>query len=78
MIIEDCTCARTEKDFAASVKKNESWERLSLHCACEKNAPLQVLEFLVQKYPDSVKKKETWGKLPLHCACENNAPLQVL
>ena len=51
---------------------------LPLHYACKRNAPLEVLEFLIQQYPASVKEKDNQGKLPLHYACKNNAPIQVL
>jgi Ankyrin repeats (3 copies) len=53
---------------------------LPLHCACKKNAPLDVIQFLVETWPDAVKDKEKnkCGELPLHWVFSSNSPLDVI
>jgi hypothetical protein len=48
-----------------------------LHLACINNAPLEVVQYLVEKWPEAVMTT-TDGSLPLHYACYNKAPLEVI
>jgi ankyrin repeat protein len=50
---------------------------LPLHLACWKNAPLDVIKWLVAKWPDAVKEKDNDGDLPLHAACLENVALDM-
>ena len=53
--------------------------RLPIHLACDKNAPIQVIQYLldsdIQKI--SVPKTDKWGDLPLHTACSRQNPQVV-
>jgi hypothetical protein len=55
---------------------------LPLHVACANNAPLEVIQFLVEQWPESVmisaKKSKSDRDLPLHIACQNTAALEVV
>jgi len=48
-------------------------KRLPLHLACDTNAPLAVIRWLLDADPSggsiSVQAKDRWGDLPLHTAC---------
>jgi len=62
----------------ATIKDKSSPKQLPLHVACGRNAPIGVLEFLVQQYPASVKKCDSDNCLPLHYICFHNASLDVV
>ncbi len=47
-------------------KENEG--HLPLHWACMRDAPLDVVQYLVRQNPDSIKGKTRLGQLPLHYA----------
>jgi hypothetical protein len=49
-----------------------------LHIACRNTAPLEVVQFLVEQWPEAVKIADGRGWLPFHVACINRAPLQVV
>ncbi|GHP12325.1 hypothetical protein PPROV_001105300 [Pycnococcus provasolii] len=50
-----------------------------LHWAAYNKAPLDVVRYLVEKYPDSVREKTgSGGSLPLHMAAAHDAPLDVV
>jgi hypothetical protein len=49
-----------------------------LHVACANEAPLDVIQSLVEMWPHAVKVKQKEGMLPLHIACRYNAPLDVI
>jgi ankyrin repeat protein len=51
---------------------------LPLQVACQYEAPLDVIKFLVEQWPDAVKETNQNGFLPLHIACSNKAPLEVI
>jgi hypothetical protein len=55
---------------------------LPLHCTCDNvcfyKEPLNVIQFLVEQWPEAVKKSTVNGSLPLHYACSNKAPLEVI
>jgi hypothetical protein len=44
--------------------KESSYKRLPLHCACRKNANLQVVELLLQSYADAGLIADSLGRLP--------------
>jgi ankyrin repeat protein len=52
--------------------------RVPLHTACAKQAPLEVVQFLIQQFNDSVRQTTTKGLLPLHYACREQASLEVI
>jgi len=43
--------------------------RVPLHTACREQAPLSVLQALVQAWPDAIRLQDADGLLPLHHAC---------
>jgi ankyrin repeat protein len=52
---------------------------LPLQRTCRKNAPLNVIQLLVETWPDAVKEKSYHDWLPLHFACSNKyVPLNVI
>jgi hypothetical protein len=44
--------------------KESSYQRLPLHCACRKNAMLDVVDLLLQRYPDAALTADSLGRLP--------------
>lgn len=44
--------------------KESSYQRLPLHCACRKNAMLDVVDLLLQKYADAALTADSLGRLP--------------
>ena len=44
--------------------KESSYKRLPLHCACRKNAILQVVELLLDKNPEAALVADKLGRLP--------------
>jgi hypothetical protein len=44
--------------------KESSYQRLPLHCACRKNARLDVVDLLCQKYADAALTADSLGRLP--------------
>jgi hypothetical protein len=61
-----------------AVKEKDSFGSVPLHYASENNAPLDVIQWLVEMWPDAVREKDSDGCLPLHRACTANAPLDVI
>lgn len=52
---------------------------LPIHEALVGGAPFQIIEALLNAYPDSVYCKESsYQRLPLHCACRKNAVPEVV
>ncbi len=51
--------------------------RTPLHVACENNAPLPVVQLLVQAYPEAFQACDKNGWTPLHLACRK-ASLDVI
>jgi ankyrin repeat protein len=51
---------------------------LPLHVACYSQAPLEVVRYLVQEYPESLRVPNDDGYPPLHFACTFKAPLEVV
>jgi ankyrin repeat protein len=70
----------TEKDLqdAVLLKGNNGW--LPIHCACWKNAPLEVIQMLLDTDTEkkTILEKGTFGHLPIHTACCSNAPAEVI
>jgi len=54
---------RLLKEHPDAVKIKEA---LPLHLACCYNAPLEVIQFLVEQWPESVKVKDRNGMFPIH------------
>ena len=44
--------------------KESSYKRLPLHCACRKNAILQVVELLLDRNPEAALVADKLGRLP--------------
>jgi hypothetical protein len=51
---------------------------LALHEACKHQAPLELVEKLLEIHPDAVSERGQWGYLPLHFAVCSRAPHQVV
>jgi ankyrin repeat protein len=49
-----------------------------LHFVCSNKAPLEVVQFLVERNPASLGMANISGFLSLHIACSNKAPLEVV
>jgi len=47
---------------------------LPIHIACEHDAPISVLNILVQAYPEGLLKPDKDGNLPIHYACSLESP----
>lgn len=45
--------------------------RLPLHNACSNQASLEVIQYLVEEYPEGVIETTMRGSIPLLCACES-------
>jgi hypothetical protein len=69
-------------DCPEAIKAANSDGLLPLYVACANNAPLEVIQFLVEQWPESVmisaKKSKSDRDLPLHIACQNTAALEVV
>ena len=44
--------------------KESSYQRLPLHCACRKNANVQVVDLLLKHYSDAALAPDSLGRLP--------------
>ena len=53
--------------------------RLPIHLACDKNAPLSILQRLLEADVDktSVNIPDHWGDVPLHTACSRHQTAQA-
>ncbi len=49
-----------------------------LHFACNLPNDIQIIQYLVEKYPEALKLKDAYGNLPFHSACCDDAPLEVV
>ena len=47
--------------------KESSYQRLPLHCACRKNANVQVVDLLLKHYSDAALAPDSLGRLPCKC-----------
>lgn len=54
------------------------WRLTSLHAAIIYNGPLDVIEAIIDAYPDALEKKDDEGMLPVHLAFRNNMPNDVI
>jgi ankyrin repeat protein len=70
----------TEKELQEAVleKDNSGW--LPIHWVCFYEAPLEVIQMLLDSDTDkkSIFEKDRFGRLPIHLACESNAPVEVI
>jgi hypothetical protein len=62
----------------ASVQTTNINGNLPLHFACARAASLEVVQYLVEQWPEAVKKTDIYGYLPLHHACQNKTPLELM
>lgn len=48
--------------------------RLPIHLACDKNAPIEILECFLEADHEkiSIRVPDKWGDLPLHTACSRH------
>uniref|UniRef100_A0A6V2QNM8 Uncharacterized protein n=1 Tax=Ditylum brightwellii TaxID=49249 RepID=A0A6V2QNM8_9STRA len=52
---------------------------LPIHIACALGAPVDVVDSLIEAYPESAREQETcYGRMPLHLACIYHVPLGVV
>jgi ankyrin repeat protein len=49
--------------------------RLPLHTACSNQAPLDIVQYLVQEYPEFLQMNDNNGALPLRDACSSQVEL---
>ena len=56
---------------AGGIGTSSDTQRLPLHLACDTNAPLEIIRWLLDQDPgcSSLVHKDKWGDLPLHTAC---------
>ena len=52
-------------------KSNLAEGFLPLHIACLFKASSQVIQLLIQSYPQALRAKNNWGMLPIHIVCAN-------
>jgi hypothetical protein len=46
--------------------------------ACQRGAPVELINTIIILYPEMIKEVSGTGKTPLHAACDCNAPLKVI
>jgi ankyrin repeat protein len=51
---------------------------LPMHTACMNQAPLEVIHYLCENYPNSCRERDDEGNLPVHLACYSSAPLDSI
>ena len=68
--------------YPQSVREENNVGRTSLHVAAEYTAhsqiPFEVLQFLVEKWPEGLKVADKRGEVPLHRACYSGASLEMI
>ncbi|CAB9502062.1 Ankyrin Repeat [Seminavis robusta] len=62
----------------ACVKERDATGHLALHYACSRGAPLSVVKFLAEQYPEGLAVANDYKALPVHYACDRAAPLDVV
>ena len=73
-----CIKALVEAYPASLTKKESSFHRLPLHCACRKNADPAVIAYLVKKNRKACLEEDSLQRLPVHYALTNGANPQVV
>jgi len=58
--------------------KESGYNRLPLHCACRKNANIDIVRLLVDRDKDALLEPDSLGRLPLHYALSNGADEQII
>ena len=53
-----------------AVKERDSAGHLPIHYACSRGAPLEMVQFLVELYPESLSISNDFKALPVHYACD--------
>jgi len=67
------------RSFPDAVKeKDDDYDRLALHTACEEGASLDVISLLLESWPDAIKVKDTNDRTPLHAACDNGVQFDTI
>jgi len=51
---------------------------LPLHVACRTDAPVEILELLLQEHPGAVRIADNSGSLPMHVTCQADAPSRAV
>lgn len=59
-------------------RKESSYQRLALHCACRKNANPKVIQLLLEADAEAALVADSLGRLPLHYALSNGANDEVI
>eukprot|EP00557_Chaetoceros_sp_GSL56_P004708 CAMPEP_0176505912 /NCGR_PEP_ID=MMETSP0200_2-20121128/16757_1 /TAXON_ID=947934 /ORGANISM="Chaetoceros sp., Strain GSL56" /LENGTH=872 /DNA_ID=CAMNT_0017905517 /DNA_START=416 /DNA_END=3031 /DNA_ORIENTATION=- len=57
---------------------DKDYPRLPIHLACSKAAPMDVVESLLNAYPEGCLAKDGSGSHPLHLACEKALGLDIV
>ena len=63
--------------YPEAVTVQANYSALPFHRACL-SASMEVITFLLEKYPASIQSKDRVGQLPLHIAIRRQAPLEVI
>lgn len=58
--------------------KGMMWRFLPLHSACARQPPLEIVQALIQMYPEGAQSPDDQGKYALHYACGNQASTDVI
>ena len=54
------------------------FRRIPLHVACQTGASVEVIQRLLDRYPDGARTRDSLGRLGLHYACSHSAPVEVV
>jgi len=58
--------------------EDTDYPRLPIHLACSNAAPRDLIQALLDAYPEGCMAKEGSGSYPLHLACDNALPLETV
>jgi ankyrin repeat protein len=67
------------QDFPETLERKGTWGKTCLHYASAANAPLMIIQYLINAQPRAIKTLDRHGSLPLHGAARNpNTKLDIL
>ena len=62
----------------STVGKRDSFMRNALHIACMNNAPVNIIELLINVYPGAMNERDKSGRIPFHTACAHHRNIYAL
>jgi ankyrin repeat protein len=75
-------CLKTIRMLAETwpefLERTDADGRTPLHVACDHGAPLEAVQFLVDKFSSAVMTADKFGNTPLHLACEKKGSYEVI